>query len=236
MSPLGRFLYAFAKNSVIVLAKVLFFIRYKGAGNIPRTGGVILASNHASHLDPPLVGVGVPRKVTFIAKQELFRVPLLGWWLRQIGQISVERGGGGRAALNAAEKVLRDGGVIIIFPEGTRTQTGRMGRGHTGVAVLALKTGVPVVPVAIEGTFEAFGKGKRIIKPNRVSVVYGEPIHFDQLKSQSGEIQKQELETATAKVMLAIQEQLPEKRRPREGEAPKSQILAGDKVAPTIGG
>jgi len=228
VSFFGRHLYWFSRNSVLLAAKLLWKISYIDTANIPKTGPLIIASNHASHLDPPLIGAGVPRKVTFIAKQELFSVPFVGWWMKQIGQISVARGGGGKEALATAEEVLRNDGCIIIFPEGTRTKSGRMQRGRTGVAVLALRTGAPVIPAAVEGTFEAFGHGKKIPKPGRVTVQFGKPLTFGQHIAADGTYPRAALEEVTSQIMLEIQRMLPEKRRPAEGEVPPAQTLSGN--------
>jgi 1-acyl-sn-glycerol-3-phosphate acyltransferase len=187
---------------------------------------VILASNHASHLDPPIVGTGVPRPVVFIAKKELFETPFVGWWMAQLGQIGVERGGGGRQALKVAQKALEDGEAIIIFPEGTRTPSGRMQAGKNGVAVLAVKARVPVVPVGIEGTFEVFRKGRKIPHLGRIIVRYGKPLYFDDAEANEETVNRAKLDEVTARIMLEIQRLLPEKMRPRRGEVPNSQLFS----------
>ena len=199
---------------ILAMAWLFWRIKYTGIANIPLEGPVIIASNHISHLDPPLIGVGVKRPVTFIAKMELFKVPFIGWWLRQLGQISVTRGGGGKAALETAIEALKDGRVIIIFPEGTRSPTGRMQRGRSGVAVLALKTGAPVVPASIEGSFEAFGKGKFVPRPGRVKVVYGKPLTFKDKFTDGDVISRKALDDITTVIMEEIIKLLPEKQRP----------------------
>lgn len=208
-----------------LFAYVVWRIRYRGVKNIPRKGRVIIASNHISHLDPPLIGVGVPRNVAFIAKIELFKKNLLGWWMRQMGMIGVERGGGGRKALIAALSVLEREGAIIIFPEGTRSYTGRVSKGKSGVAVLALKSGAPIIPAAITGSYEAFSRGMKFPKPGRVTVTFGEPMAVNSGAAMTGEIPREMLEELTAKVMIEIQKLLPESMHPQPGEVPDCQMF-----------
>src|SRR5215475_12427085 len=132
---------------------------------VPRKGPVILAANHASFLDPPLVGSGLHRDINYLARKSLFRVPLLGWILRTVNAVPVDRDGGGAAGLKAIMDRLHDGGAIILFPEGTRTLDGRLQPARSGVGLTVIKSDAPVVPVRVFGTFEAYGRHLKFPRP-----------------------------------------------------------------------
>jgi 1-acyl-sn-glycerol-3-phosphate acyltransferase len=171
------------------LIRFFFAVRRKGIDRIPKRGGVILVSNHASNIDPVLVVGSVRRPVYHLAKHTLFVKPFPRWFFLTLGgQVPVNRdAGGNEAALLAGVRVLESGRALAIYPEGTRSPDGRVCRGRTGVARLALMTGVPVVPVAIQGAFEIWPKGKkfpRLFKRTRILVgeprVYGkDPVRAD---------------------------------------------------------
>src|SRR5215469_14152085 len=129
---------------------VIFRVHAEGTSNIPRRGPVILASNHQSFIDSIFLPLAVHRRVTFVAKAEYFESWKTAWFFRAVGMIPLKRDGGSASerALAAAKDVLRGGGVLGIYPEGTRSPDGRLYKGHTGVARLSLQTGAPVVPVA----------------------------------------------------------------------------------------
>jgi 1-acyl-sn-glycerol-3-phosphate acyltransferase len=146
-----------------------------GREHIPKTGGFIVASNHASLFDPPVIAVASPRQLSYIAKMELFANPIFSAVIRALGAFPVRRGAGDREALAASLAFLRKGHGLVLFPEGTRTLTGELGRLKPGAAMLAVKARVPIVPVWIEGTFQAWPKNGRI-RLCPVSVRIGEPI------------------------------------------------------------
>ncbi len=159
----------------LALFHAAFRLTVVGTGRVPRTGAVLLAGNHTGFLDGPLVYAVNPRSATFLAKAELFVGPLgrpLGW----LGQIPVHRGTPDRAALRAGLAVLRGGGALGVFPEGTRG-AGRLDEVSDGLAYLALRSGAPVVPIAVLGTAQAMPKGRRLPRWRApVTVVFGEPI------------------------------------------------------------
>ncbi len=130
---------------------ILLGLRRKGLENFPREGGVILASNHVSNWDPLAVAVAVNRPVHFMAKEELFNIRFLGTLLKNVNSFPVKRGTADRKAIRQALDILNDGEVLGIFPEGTRSTTGEQ-KAQMGVAMIALKSGRPVVPVACVGT------------------------------------------------------------------------------------
>ncbi len=176
LGPGGRLLYRISRRFVYRWANDWFELSYSGIENIPPSGPLIVASNHLSHLDPPIVGLMIPRYVFFMAKTDLFRTPLLSLWMKMIKTIPVRRGGGGRQALEIALRYLAQGEAVCIFPEGTRSPDGRLRRGRSGVVVLALRSGAPILPVAVTGTEKALRKGSR--KINRgvsIAVRYGKP-------------------------------------------------------------
>ncbi len=152
---------------------------------VPQTGGVILASNHASFLDPPLVGSGLKRDINYLARESLFRFPGIGALLRSWNSVPVDREGGGAAGLREILNRLLAGGGIILFPEGTRTTDGKLQPARSGIGLTVIKSNVPVVPVRTFGTFEAFGRNHKFPRPKKVSVKYGEPMRFEKLRAEA---------------------------------------------------
>lgn len=148
-----------------------------GMENIPTSGAFLVASNHASHLDPPVVGGMLPRQVCFFARKSLWKPGIASWWLDEVGTIPVDRDGG--SDITAIKRVLRalaEEKVIILFPEGTRSPDGNLQSPKPGVGLIACKTQVPVVPVRVFGSFEAFGRKGGLRPGNPIHVVFGPPI------------------------------------------------------------
>ncbi len=165
------------------LFKLYFRWRVYNAERVPPEGGVILASNHASFLDPPLVGAGLRRSINYLARENLFRFPVLGWVLHQWQVVPVDRDGGGAAGLRAILDRLLAGSAIILFPEGTRTRDGKLQPARSGIGLTVIKSTAPVVPVRVFGTFAAYGRHLRVPRPYRVVVKYGQPMRFEQLRA-----------------------------------------------------
>ena len=152
---------------------------------VPKIGPVILASNHASFLDPPLVGCGFKRDINFLARESLFRFPGIGALLRSWNAVPVDREGGGAKGLKAILDRLQNGAAIILFPEGTRTRDGKLQPARSGIGLTVIKSDAPVVPVRVFGTFEAYGKHVRFPRPHRVAVKYGRPMMFEELRAEA---------------------------------------------------
>lgn len=158
--------------------RAYFRIEVIGSSKIPRTGALILAGNHASVLDPILIGTYVPRQVTFLAKEELFRPPL-SWYLRVMETEAIRRGSADVGAIRGALRVLKRQGTVILFPEGTRTRRGPLLPGRSGLGKIVLASRATVVPVWHGGSFSAMPPGARFPRPFRLRVVFGEPIPFE---------------------------------------------------------
>ncbi|WP_124727312.1 lysophospholipid acyltransferase family protein [Staphylospora marina] len=161
-------LYALARKLVRGFFRLFFRLRVEGVEHIPEEGSAIICCNHISNIDPPLVGCSIPRKVHFMAKEELFRIPLLKSLIRALGAFPVRRGAGDRQALKHSIQLLGEGKLLVIFPEGTRVKDGRESKVHSGAAYIALKANAPIVPAAIVGPIKMF-------RPLRV--VFGPPVH-----------------------------------------------------------
>jgi len=189
-------------------ALLTLFARWKATGreNVPRSGGLLVVSNHLHNADPPVLAAGViGRRVTFMAKVELFKLPfglLTKWW----GAFPVRRFEADMAAMLNAERLIRRGGVLGMFPEGTRSRSGTLGKAHPGTAVIALRTGATVLPCAITGT-EAIRSPMLIFRRPKVTVTVGQPFEVDRVKRPSQE----QVDELSARMMAAIGEMLPEK-------------------------
>ena len=176
-----------------------FYSRWKiiGLENVPRTGAVLLAANHASYVDPILGWAAIYgyRRVWGIAKSELWDSKVLGYLLHSIGVFPVKRGSADRAMFRLALDLLAKGEAVGLFPEGTRTEDGKLLPAQPGIALLVQKSGVPVIPVALLGTFAMFPRHSKKFKRVRLTVAFGEPIHFAPNVSR---------EEVTTKLMEAI--------------------------------
>lgn len=167
--------YDFLRWSFNLLFSVLFRAEFSGMEHIPQTGRAILAANHMSNADPPLIGCHLPRCISYICKEELFHVPVIGWVLRETKTIPIKRGTGDRGAIRAAQQALRAEQMIALFPEGHRAKNGHMRKAQAGVGLLAALSGAPVIPVAILGTEKIFANGGFLPK---LRVIYGEPMYY----------------------------------------------------------
>ncbi len=159
--------------------------RVFNAERVPLRGPVILACNHASFLDPPLVGSGLHRDINYLARDTLFRFPLVGALLRSWNSVPVDRDGGGGAGLKAVLGRLLAGGAVILFPEGTRTQDGKLQPARSGIGLTVIKSTAAVVPVRVFGTYEAFGRHVKVPRPHRIAVKNGEPLHFEKQRAEA---------------------------------------------------
>lgn len=188
--------YTFVRSLVNAILKPVYRIEVIGKENIPAEGGVLLCANHIDNLDPPVVGITAPRPVHFMAKDELFSVPLLGKIVPHLNAFPVKRGMSDREALRKGLAILKDGKVLGLFPEGTRSKTGEMGKGLAGAGFFALRSDAHIVPCAIIGPYKAFQKLK---------VVYGKPIDMALVKEN-----KLNAEQATDLIMSEIQKLITE--------------------------
>lgn len=176
-------LYALARAIVSFIFHIIYSIRITGRENIPKEkGGFIIASNHVSNLDPPMLGIVFNARYSFMAKDELFHVnPLFTWLITILGAFPVKRGAKDLAALDKGIEGLNNGRALVIFPEGTRSKTGELGKPKSGVAIVAMRAGVPVVPVFIK-----YGK-KRFRRS--VSVSVGEPVGKENFASSEADFE-----------------------------------------------
>ncbi|RUQ29289.1 1-acyl-sn-glycerol-3-phosphate acyltransferase [Peribacillus cavernae] len=161
--------YTFGKNVVKLVLSPIYRVRTIGKENFPKEGGVLICSNHINNLDPPIVGITCPRDIHFMAKEELFHAPVLKEILPRVNVFPVKRGMSDREALRKGLSLLKEGEVLGLFPEGTRSKSGELGEGLGGAGFFALRSNAQVVPCAIIGPYKAFGQ---------LRVVYGKPIDF----------------------------------------------------------
>ncbi|MCL5026729.1 MAG: 1-acyl-sn-glycerol-3-phosphate acyltransferase [Chloroflexi bacterium] len=201
--------YLFANACTRTLLWLLTSTRVRGLENIPQEGPVIVLANHAHFIDPPILGAILTRKVVFMAKTELFRAPLLGWIVKHYDAFPVRRGEPDHAAMRQALKVLAEGGALGMFPEGTRSRTGALQRGHTGAALLALRSNAPVVPVAIAGTNRVLRWPNILLRPS-VTVKIGPPFT---LSVPASPLNREALEEATENMMRRLAALLPPDQR-----------------------
>ena len=178
--------YRLLKSFLIPILTLLFRPKVTGLRNVPHTGPVIIASNHLSFSDSIFMPLVVPRKVTFLAKSEYFTSPGIKGFIKKLtfialGQVPVDRSGGRRseAALLTGLSLLQAGDCLGIYPEGTRSPDGRLYKGRTGIARMAIESGAAIVPVAMFNTAEIQPTGQVVPKVRRVEMVFGEPMYFE---------------------------------------------------------
>jgi 1-acyl-sn-glycerol-3-phosphate acyltransferase len=168
-----------------VFFKAFFRWHIYNVERVPLEGGVILASNHASYVDPPLIGTALWRHVNFLAREDLFSIPVVGWLLRDWEVVPVDRDGGGAVGLRAILDRLLTGRGIVLFPEGTRTRDGKLQPVRSGIGLTVIKSTAPVVPVRIFGSYEAYGRHRLLPRPCHVALKFGRPMRFEQLRAEA---------------------------------------------------
>lgn len=183
--------YAFARSVVYGVFKPWYRIEAIGREHFPKEGGVLLCSNHIHNFDPMVVGIMAPRPIHYMAKEEIFSVPVLGNIVRKCNAFPVKRGFNDREALRTGLKLLKDGHVFGLFPEGTRSKNGELGKGLSGAGFFALRSTAAVVPCAIIGPYRSFRKLK---------VVYGQPIDLEEMRKE-----KASAEQVTELIMSKIE-------------------------------
>lgn len=161
------------------IAKTFFSYRVIGAENMIEEGPCIIAANHCSFFDPPLVGVAGKRAIHYLARKSLLDWPVLGPIFPELNVIPVDQKNADRSALMGAIRVVKNGGAVLIFPEGTRSPDGKLQTAQPGIGMIVRKTGAPVVPVRVSGSYEIYNRSMFWPKSGRVSVVIGPPLHFD---------------------------------------------------------
>ena len=166
------------------IATTFFHYRVVGAENLIEDGPCIIAANHCSYLDPPLVGAACRRGIHYLARKSLLEIPVLGSILPELNVIPVDQTNADRSALMGAIRVVRQGGAVLIFPEGTRSTDGELQPAQPGIGMIAAKTKAPVVPVRIFGSYEAMPKGRIWPSPARITVQIGVPIKLALAKEE----------------------------------------------------
>ena len=222
----SRFLYESVRTIARVLLPLLARTHYEGVENIPSSGPVILAMNHVHWMDIPLTSVRVPRVTHYMAKIEILRTPLLGAFVSRCGTFPVRRGESDREALRVSERLLDEGEILVIFPEGHRSHGTGLIRGMPGAGFIAMRKHVPIVPVAIEGTervFKGFHYGPWAPP---VAIRFGSPF---MLQLSEGRRSRENLAGATDEIMRHIAALLPPHLRGPYGEPPDS---AWDAITP----
>jgi 1-acyl-sn-glycerol-3-phosphate acyltransferase len=158
------------------IAKSFFHYRVIGAENMIEEGPCIIAANHCSYLDPPLVGIACKRAIHYLARKSLLDIPVLGPILPELNVIPVDQKNADRSALMGAIRAVRNGGAVLIFPEGTRSPDGKLKGAQPGIGMIAAKTGASIIPARILGSYEALPRGSSFPRAQRITVVFGEQI------------------------------------------------------------
>ena len=204
------------RRAILIFDKLCFLVYARkleivGRENAPTEGPLIVASNHLNNADPPVVALAFSRFPTFMAKREMLSWPILGPGFRIFGAFPVRRGGADLSAIRAATEVVNEGKMLVMFPEGTRSRTGGLTKGHPGTALIALRTGAPIVPVAVTGT-ETITWPWIFIKPlsiKRITITLGEPFTLPPVE----QINSKAASEATELIMRKIAELLPPQYR-----------------------
>lgn len=197
--------YALNQRGIFMLFTALYGLRMYGRENLPDTGGALVACNHQSFLDPFMCGCGVNREMIYTPRDTLFKTKLIEKYLLSLNAFPIKRGQADMAAIKKIIQRLRDGGAIVLFPEGTRSRDGRISRIKSGFDLIARRSGVPVIPAAIDGAFEVWPRKRLLPSPmGTVRVIYGTPIPAERIKA----ISREELNTELASRIQTLQNKL----------------------------
>lgn len=238
---LQGFGFRLVRLSLMAICRIFFRFKITGVARIPRTGGAIIVSNHLHNLDPVLVCIVCPRPIHYMAKEELFRIPVIGWLISWVGAFPVNRDRMDRQALRRAEATLKQGIALGIFPEGTRSHSHQIERVHSGVGMFALRANVPIVPVSITGSEHLALNGAktdrtrpRQLRPT-VAITFGEPFTLPQREDGA----RMSVAEATDYIMRQVAAMLPEQYRGIYASSPandsakaSSSIATGDPSSP----
>lgn len=176
-------LYRFFRFLLAIICKIYFHLEVKGKEYIPKNGGFVLASNHASFLDPIVLGVACPRILNFAARDSLFKNHFFGGLILRVGAFPVKRWAADLSAVRESVRRLRDNRGLVVFPEGTRSEDGKLQPITQGFVLLAVKANAPIIPAWISGSYKAWAKAGKVIKPVKLKVIFGHPVQA--VKGQS---------------------------------------------------
>ena len=169
---------------VRLTATLAFDLKAFHPERVPVTGGVLMLSNHQSYLDPPLLGTRLNRSMAYLADAELFKFAPFGWLIRTLNAFPIEQGRGDLGAMKQSIRLLQEGWLLNVFPEGSRTPDGNLHPAQKGAALIVRRAGVPVVPVAIHGSYEAWPKTQKFPRPHPIRILYGEPVNLSNEKPE----------------------------------------------------
>ena len=187
----------------------------KGLENLPQEGGVILVANHSSYFDPLSLGLSIPRKINWMVLRPYYDLWWLRWFFKATSCFPVNIDKPNVEAIKHALLILKQGKVLGIFPEGGRSKDGKLKKGESGVALLALKSGVPILPAAIEGAFEAYPPSAILPKCHSINVSFGQLLTFDRF--DKGHIDEKTIRIATEQIMKSIEKLIEKMRKRKDG-------------------
>lgn len=204
--------YHLARFQCLVFSTIFFRLRVRGRENVPAQGPVILAGNHQSFMDPVFCGVGVRRRLTYVARESLFHFGPFGWLIHSVNAIPIGRDKADIAAMRAILERLRRGEAVCLYPEGTRSHDGRISPLKAGFGLLCRRSKATVVPVLVDGAFECWPRHQKLFRPGRVTIRYGTPLPPEQVAGMANE-QLADRVTETLR-------QMQHESRLRQGKAP----------------
>jgi len=213
--------YDLVKAVLWLFFRLGFGLEVLGREHVPTRGTFIVAANHVSYLDPPLVGAVCPRRLRFLARADLFDHPLLGAFLRGVHVIPLTRGAGDVTAMRTALACLGRGEAVTIFPEGGRQFSGQLGAAKRGVGLLADTAQAPIVPALVQGTFQALPPGARRLRRAKIRVAFGEPIAYTKTSSSSARAHHEELARAVTQRWRDLAERWQDDRPERGRKGPR---------------
>lgn len=204
--------YHVARFQCLVFSAIFFRLRVRGRENVPRKGPVILAGNHQSFMDPVFCGVGVRRRLTYLARESLFHFGPFGWLIHSVNAIPIARDKADIAVMRAVIERLRRGEAVCLYPEGTRSPDGRIAPFKAGFGLLCRRSKATVVPVLVDGAFECWPRHQKLFRPGRVTIEYGQPLSPEQVADMTND--------ELADRLTTVLRQMQDETRRRQGKTP----------------